>query len=101
MHDSLEARLARSTEYWTSKIEVTLLEGEVRRLRREVEMTRLREQHVASVGREQLLQNVLRDLERQTVFSPAEFRNSVRAHLEQEQARMPAAPAALEVGPCC
>ena len=72
MHDSLEARLARSTEYWTSKIEVTLLEGEVRRLIREVEMTRLREQHVASVGREQLLRNVLRDLETTPDGTPAE-----------------------------
>ena len=84
MHDSLEARLARCTEHWTSKIEVTLLEGEVRRLRREVEMTWLREQHAASLSREQLLQNVLRDVERQTAFSPAEFRNSVRARLEPQ-----------------
>ena len=72
MHDSLEARLARCTEYWTSRIEVTLFEGEVWRLRREVEMTRLQEQHVASVGREQLLRNVLRDLERTPDDTPAE-----------------------------
>ena len=109
---NLRANLARrDTEYWISRWEVVQLREEARRLRHEVEMTR---QHAAARSREhwQLLQDLLRDLERtpdgtnvRPVFTVLELRNSVLARLAQEapgvEERRPAASAAPEVGRGC